>query len=84
MLGFSPSDLLGTLGVALLLAAYLLSLRGRLDVRGAPYLAMNLAGATLAAIAAALIPSWPFVVLEGTWAVVSGAGLLRKRPQPGS
>lgn len=72
------ADGLGIVGVSLLLAAFFLSLAGRLDPRGVPYLLMNLVGAGLACAASWLLPFWPFVVLEGTWAAVAAWGLGRR------
>jgi ABC-type Fe3+-siderophore transport system permease subunit len=72
-----PSTAIGTAGVALLLLAFLLQLLGRLRAEDPAYLGLNLAGAALAALASWLIRFLPFVVLEGTWALVAAAGLVR-------
>ena len=42
------------------------------------YLALNLVGANLACASSSLIDFLPFVVLEGTWAIVAGVALARK------
>jgi len=68
---------LGFTGVAILLAAFLLNLTGKLPAEGAPYLALNLVGAALAAWSSWLIQFMPFVLLEGTWALVAAFGLFR-------
>ncbi len=68
---------IGSLGVALLLLAFLLNLAGRLDVQTARYQGLNAVGAGLACYSAFLIEFTPFVVLEGTWAAVAVAALLR-------
>ena len=63
--------------MALLLLAYLLDLTNRLP-NGTPIsLAINSVGAGLASTSAYLIHFWPFVILEGTWALVSAVGLAR-------
>ena len=68
---------LGFTGVAILLAAFLLNLAGRLPAASPPYLALNLVGAALAAWSAWMISFLPFVLLEGTWALVAAVGLAR-------
>ena len=71
------AEIIGSIGVALLLLAYLLDLTNRLP-NGTPVsLAINSVGAGLASTSAYLIHFWPFVILEGTWAVVSVVGLAR-------
>jgi hypothetical protein len=44
---------------------------------------MNIIGASIACFASILIGFWPFIILEGTWAIVSVIGLLKsiKKPQ---
>lgn len=75
----STEDWIGFVGVALLLLAFLANLLGFLRADGRPYLFLNLLGAGLAGVSAALIPFWPFVVLEGVWALVAAVGLFRPR-----
>lgn len=71
------AELIGSIGVALLLLAYLLDLTNRLP-NGTPMsLTINSVGAGLASTSAYLIQFWPFVILEGTWALVSVIGLTR-------
>ena len=67
----TPADLFAISGVSLLLFAFVLNLVGTLVREDWRYLALNAIGASLACVGAALIPFLPFVVLEGTWAVVS-------------
>jgi VIT1/CCC1 family predicted Fe2+/Mn2+ transporter len=73
------ADLIGTIGVALLLLAFLLNLSGKLSQRSRAYAALNAVGVGLACAAAALLPFMPFVVLEGTWALVAVVALARPR-----
>jgi hypothetical protein len=70
-------DVVGTVGVLLLLMAFFLQLFGHLNPKGVPYLVMNLVGGGLACAASWMMPLWTFVVLEGTWAVVAAVGLGR-------
>lgn len=65
------SDLIGFIGVALILIAYFLQLNKKLDSDGKTYILLNIAGASLACIASIWINYYPFVILEGTWATVS-------------
>lgn len=83
----SLTDLTGTIGVTLLLIAFLLNLFFRVSKDGFLYLGLNVAGAVIACLASVLLVYWPFIILEATWAIVSLAGLLRlivkgKQPQP--
>ena len=69
---------LASTGVALLLAAFLSNLFRLMRADGYAYLALNLAVAGIACYSAYLISFMPFVILEGTWAVVAGGALARK------
>jgi hypothetical protein len=79
----SSATLIGSAGVALLLVAFLLNLVGRLSADGMPYTLLNLVGAALAGYSSYLIEFMPFVVLEGTWAVVAAVALLRRLRRAG-
>ena len=68
---FQYADWVGAAGVSLLLLAFALNVFGVLDRRSLPYSAMNAIGAGLAAYASWLISYLPFLVLEGTWCLVS-------------
>ena len=77
-LGFvSVSELIGTVGVSLLLVAFFLNLFGLIGRRTFKYLLLNLVGAAMACSASLLIEFFPFVILEGTWTVVAIIGLIR-------
>ena len=71
------ATLIGSGGVALLLLAFLLQLLHLVPTEGVVYAAMNLVGAGLACYCSYLIDFTPFVVLEGTWAVVAAVALVR-------
>jgi len=75
----ASSDWIGTAGVALLLAAFLLNLLGWLRAEERSYQTLNLLGAGLACYASWRIDFLPFVVLEGVWACVAAVALLRAR-----
>jgi hypothetical protein len=71
------AELIGATGVALLLLAFALTSFGWLGSRSALYHAMNVLGAGLSCTASAMIGFVPFVVLEGTWALVALVALTR-------
>ena len=73
------ATVIGSCGVALLLLAFALNLRRVLGTGDRLYLALNFVGASLACASAAMIRFLPFVVLEGVWAVVAAAALVRRR-----
>lgn len=72
------ATIIGSAGVALLLVAFLLNLVKAMRAEGWSYLALNFIGAGLACYSSYLIRFMPFVVLEGTWAVVAMIALARK------
>lgn len=63
-------------GSILVLIPFALAQAGRVNPRSLSYLALNLAGSAVLAIDAAVTVQWGFLLLEGTWAVVSLFGLL--------
>lgn len=72
-------ELLGTLGVSLLLLAFALNLSKKLPATSKTYLSLNIFGALLACISSYLIGFWPFVVLEGVWTLASLITLITNR-----
>jgi hypothetical protein len=70
-------DAIGSLGVGLLLGAFLLNLTGWLRADARAYRALNALGAGLACYAAWMIDFIPFVVLEGAWSAVAIFALVR-------
>ena len=77
MVGPQDVNLLGFVGVSLLLIAFFLNLIGVVRAERPLYMALNLVGAALACFSSYLIRFMPFVILEGTWAVVAITALLR-------
>lgn len=69
--------MIASIGVFILLLAFVLNLTKTLSNESASYAFLNFAGATIAAFASWLIAFYPFVVLEGVWAAVSLISLLR-------
>lgn len=77
----SVSDSLGTVGVSLLLVAFLLILFKKIQVDSVSYILLNMVGAALCGVSAYLISFYPFVVLEGVWVLVSLYALLKNVPR---
>ena len=75
----SASDIIGSVGVAMILIAFLLNLAGSMDRDSRVYLLLNFAGAVLTCLSSIMISFWPFVVLEAVWAAAALVGLLRVR-----
>lgn len=72
-------EVIGSIGVAILLGAFFANLMGWLATRSKRYYAMNAVGAAIAAYASWGIGFMPFVVLEGTWSAVAMVSLVRSR-----
>ena len=71
------TDWIGSIGVAILLMAFLLNLLNRLSKDGFVYILMNVIGAGLACHASILLNYMPFIILEGCWTLVSVFSLLK-------
>lgn len=72
------SETVGSIGVAILLVAFLLNMMKIIATEGLTYPLLNLIGAGLACFASWLIPYFPFVILEGAWALVSLITIIRR------
>ncbi len=75
----SASELIGSLGVAILLGAFFLNLFGMIRNESRAYQALNATGAAIACYASWMIGFVPFVVLEATWCAVALIALVRPR-----
>jgi uncharacterized protein with PQ loop repeat len=71
------SETLGSLGVAVLLLAFVLNMLKIIKTESLPYLLLNFIGGSTASFASWLIPYIPFVILEGVWALVSLVSLVK-------
>jgi hypothetical protein len=71
------ADTIGSIGVTILLIAFLFNLLGKLKAESKLYALLNFVGASLSCYASFLINYVPFIILEGTWAVVALIGLLK-------
>ena len=65
------SDILASIGVIILLIAFLLNLYKKLPSTSKIYALMNLIGAGICGFSSYLISFYPFVVLESIWAFVA-------------
>ena len=71
------TDIIGTIGVGLILLAYFCQTFNWISGKSKLFFLLNIIGAGLACYASYLINYWPFVILEGTWFLVSVLGLLK-------
>ena len=71
------NDIIGTIGVGIILFAYFLNTMKYIPVNGKLYFVLNSIGGALSCYAALLINFWPFVILEAVWTFVSVYGLMR-------
>jgi len=65
------SDILASVGVIILLIAFLLNLYNRLSQGSKMYSFLNLVGAAICCLSSWMINFYPFVVLEAVWATVA-------------
>ncbi len=71
----TQTDWIGFIGVTILLIAFFLNLRNLLDKESITYLLLNFIGAGLACFASILLNYLPFIILEGSWTLVSTIGI---------
>ncbi|MGV3697612.1 CBU_0592 family membrane protein [Flavobacterium sp.] len=79
----STTDIIGTIGVSLILIAYFLNIFSLIKKDGILFFVLNILGGAIACFSSYLIRFWPFVVLEGTWSIISIVALVNsiKKPQ---
>lgn len=71
----TKTDVIGFIGVAILLVAYFLNLINKVKNSDFIYLIMNFIGAALSCLASVLLKYLPFIILEASWTLVSAIGL---------
>ncbi len=76
-MSLSFSDIVGSVGVLMLLVAFVLNLLNKISRDSLSYIIMNIIGAGLACYASYLINYIPFIILEGVWTLFSLIALLR-------
>ena len=74
---FTTGEMLGSAGVTLLLIAFLMNLLKKWQQESLLYIVLNIAGAALACASSIVIHFVPFIILEGTWTLVSVAAFIR-------
>ena len=73
----SLGEIFGSVGVAFLLIAFLMNLLKKWSQDSLPYILMNTIGAGLACASSVFIHFFPFIILEGTWMLVSLFALVK-------
>ena len=71
------SDIMASIGVIILLIAFLLNLYKRLSAESKTYGLLNLMGAGICCFASWMVSFYPFVILEGVWAFVALVSLFK-------
>lgn len=74
---FTTGEILGSVGVTLLLIAFLMNLLKKWQQESYPYVLLNVAGAALSCASSIVIHFVPFIILEGVWTLVSLLALVR-------
>jgi hypothetical protein len=72
---FSTFQILGSL---LILAAFVLTVMGRIVQDSYFYLVANAVGSAILGVTAVIRREWGFILLEGVWALVSLGSIVRK------
>jgi hypothetical protein len=73
------------IGALMILTAYAAAQAGRWATDAPAYLWLNLIGSIILAVLAATSHNWGFLLLEGVWAIVTAASLLKRyRPTDAS
>jgi len=75
----NTNDWIGTIGVGLILIAYFCSTFNWISAHSRIFFLLNTVGAAMACSASYLIAYWPFVVMEGTWSIVSMIGFIKAK-----
>ena len=75
------SDIIGSLGVSLLLLGFILNLRRILTSDNKFYIGLNISGAILCGYSSYLIHFYPFVILEAVWALAAFSSLFKRVPR---
>lgn len=78
-LQMDTTDWIGFIDVFQILLAYILNVAGRIKKEDLSFILLNLIGASLACLASILMNYLPFIILEGTWALVSLFALINWR-----
>lgn len=74
-------DWIGFTGVFQILLAYTLNITGVIKHKDLFFILLNLIGAAMACIASVLMAYVPFIILEGSWTLISFITLLKYKKQ---
>ncbi|MFA6944648.1 MAG: hypothetical protein WC220_01990 [Pedobacter sp.] len=77
----SQSDLIASIGVSLLLVAFFLNLKKIMSTESKWYTGLNIVGASLCGYSSYLIHFYPFVILEGVWALAALSSFFKRVPR---
>lgn len=77
----SYTDIISTIGVALILLAFILNTFNYISGTGKIFFLLNSIGGAFACYGSILLNSLPFIVLEGTWSIVALIGLIKNLKQ---
>ncbi|MCW2792068.1 MAG: hypothetical protein JWO76_1166 [Nocardioides sp.] len=75
-------NVLGWLGMALLISAYGLVTAGRVHASGLGFQLMNLFGGAFLMVNSAYYSAWPSAALNLVWVIIGAVGLVRARVRP--
>jgi nucleoside recognition membrane protein YjiH len=70
-------DIVGSIGVGLVLIAYFLNIFSLIKKDGKLFYTLNIIGGGISCYASILIAFLPFIILEGIWTIVSIMGLVK-------
>ncbi len=73
----TTTDIIGFIGVAILLLAFFLQLINKISKESYAYILMNIAGAGIACMASIMLNYLPFIILEAAWTLISVWGLIQ-------
>jgi len=71
------SDIIASIGVIILLVAFLLNLYKKLSAESKTYSLLNFIGASVCCYASYMISFYPFIILESIWAFVALVSLFK-------
>jgi len=71
------SDIIASIGVIILLIAFLLNLYKKLPAGSKLYSLLNFAGAAICAFSSYMIRFYPFIMLESIWSLVALVSLIK-------